>query len=266
MNMTYAVGDAVPAAVVFVFRPHVFLVVVPPVRVALVVGTAPAAPPVAVFACLVVLDFFEVTSVVGEVLVVVWAFPVAWVLQVVITPAGVVDGLVEATVVATLEAAAAAADVVVGTAAEDTAFTVVVDAELADADVDDDTTALLPPATTEQLYALTVNTASVPVKGSVPAPMLSRYWDSGKLWSEIRYVKKSRRSPSKLSTALVATKLKTCMFPFKPEYSDQVTPATVGVAMALPVDEMGPAPPRASSQIMTSYSSDPPAVDEVNMS
>ena len=36
--------------------------------------------------------------------------------------------------------------------------------------------------------------------------------------------------------------------------------------MVEPVEEMGPAPPKAASQIMISYSLDPVEVDEVNMS
>jgi len=40
----------------------------------------------------------------------------------------------------------------------------------------------------------------------------------------------------------------------------------VGVAIAEPVEEIGPAPPRAASQIMISYSSLPVAVLEVNIS
>lgn len=81
-----------------------------------------------------------------------------------------------------------------------------------------------------------------------------------------RYVKKSYRSPSKSATELLATKLNTCMSPLYPSYKSQVVPAIVGVATVLPVEEMGPAPPRASSQTMISYSSLPVAEDEVNMS
>ncbi len=54
--------------------------------------------------------------------------------------------------------------------------------------------------------------------------------------------------------------------PFGPLYSLKVTPAIVGVATGDPVLEIGPAPPRAASQIMISYSLAPDAVDEVNMS
>jgi hypothetical protein len=40
----------------------------------------------------------------------------------------------------------------------------------------------------------------------------------------------------------------------------------VGVETGEPVEEMGPAPPRAASQIMISYSFDPVDVLEVKMS
>lgn len=80
------------------------------------------------------------------------------------------------------------------------------------------------------------------------------------------YVKKSHKSPSKSATELLATKLNTYTSPLYPSYKSQVVPAMVGVATVLPVEEMGPASPIASSQTMISYSSLPVAEDEVNMS
>jgi hypothetical protein len=74
------------------------------------------------------------------------------------------------------------------------------------------------------------------------------------------------RSPLKSSTAEVATKLKTVVSPLGPLYKSQVVPAMVGVATVLPVEEMGPAPPMASSQIMISYSLLPDADEDVNIS
>jgi hypothetical protein len=44
------------------------------------------------------------------------------------------------------------------------------------------------------------------------------------------------------------------------------TLASVTVAMLLPVLEIGPAPPIASSQIITSYCAEPVAVEERNIS
>jgi len=73
-------------------------------------------------------------------------------------------------------------------------------------------------------------------------------------------------SPEKLEVWLVATKLNTIVEPFFPEYSFQLTPSIVTVATAEPVLEMGPAPPNAASQIMISYSFEPVADEEVNMS
>jgi len=54
--------------------------------------------------------------------------------------------------------------------------------------------------------------------------------------------------------------------PFSPLYSLKLTPPIVGVATGEPVLEIGPAPPSAASQIMISYSLEPDADDEVNMS
>lgn len=56
------------------------------------------------------------------------------------------------------------------------------------------------------------------------------------------------------------------MEPFGPLYSFQLTLLMVTVAMAEPVLEIGPAPPRAASQIIISYSFEPVEVEEVNMS
>jgi len=64
----------------------------------------------------------------------------------------------------------------------------------------------------------------------------------------------------------LATKLKTVMAPLTPLYSLNTTLASVTVAMLLPVLEIGPAPPIASSQIITSYCADPVDVEDVNMS
>lgn len=58
----------------------------------------------------------------------------------------------------------------------------------------------------------------------------------------------------------------TYICPFFPLYSFQLVPAKVTVAIGLPVAEIGPAPPSAASHIMTSYSGEPDAVDEVNRS
>lgn len=55
------------------------------------------------------------------------------------------------------------------------------------------------------LYALTLNTASVPVNGSVPAPILVTYWLVLNPSFVARYVKKSLMSPEKLVTSLAAT-------------------------------------------------------------
>jgi len=73
-------------------------------------------------------------------------------------------------------------------------------------------------------------------------------------------------SPEKLVASLVATKLNTLVLPLYPEYNLKLTLSMVTVATAEPVLEMGPAPPRAASQIIISYSLDPPAVEEVKMS
>jgi hypothetical protein len=54
--------------------------------------------------------------------------------------------------------------------------------------------------------------------------------------------------------------------PFGPEYNLKEDPAMVAVAIGDPVEEIGPAPPRAANQIMISNSLVPPAVDAVNKS
>lgn len=64
---------------------------------------------------------------------------------------------------------------------------------------------LLPKLNTT-LYALTLNTAFVPVNGSVPAPMLVTYWLVLYPKFVARYVMKSFKSPEKLVTWLAATK------------------------------------------------------------
>jgi hypothetical protein len=79
-------------------------------------------------------------------------------------------------------------------------------------------------------------------------------------------LKKFRISPEKLVVSLVATKLYTVVEPFGPENSFQLTPSMVTVATAEPVLEMGPAPPSAASQIIISYSFEPVAVEDVNIS
>jgi len=96
--------------------------------------------------------------------------------------------------------------------------------------------------------------------------MLRRYWLDGKPWLLSKYLKKARRSPEKLDFSLWATKLYTVMAPFGPENRFQVTPSMVGVAMGEPVLEMGPAPPSAASQTIISYSSEPVAEEDVNIS
>lgn len=96
-------------------------------------------------------------------------------------------------------------------------------------------------------------------------------------------------SPLKLSTWLSARNEKTVVEPFGPLYRLQEEPAMVtdATGVALPSEpyvpgtqsqwfqertedehllEIGPAPPRAASQIIISYSFDPPADDEVNRS
>jgi len=45
-----------------------------------------------------------------------------------------------------------------------------------------------------------------------------------------------------------------------------MVPPMVGVAIREPVEEMGPAPPRAPSQTMISNSSEPVGVEDKNMS
>jgi hypothetical protein len=111
-----------------------------------------------------------------------------------------------------------------------------------------------------------VRTALDPVKGSVPAPILKRYWLEGNLKLLSKYVKNWRRLPEKFVASLSATKEYTVVEPFGPLYSLNVTPPIVGVATGDPELEMGPAPPRAASQTMISYWLEPVAVDEVNMS
>lgn len=104
------------------------------------------------------------------------------------------------------------------------------------------------------------------VKGSVPAPTDVKYCELDNPSLLIRYVRKVCKSPLKLVTSLAATKLKTVVSPFNPLYKLQLTLARVTVATALPVEEMGPAPPSAASQIMISYSLLPLAVEDVKRS
>ncbi len=74
-------------------------------------------------------------------------------------------------------------------------------------------------------------------------------------------------SPEKFVIWLVATKLKTVMEPFGPLKRLNVCPPIFGTAIGVePVVEIGPAPPRAESQIITSNWALPPAEEEVNMS
>jgi hypothetical protein len=73
-------------------------------------------------------------------------------------------------------------------------------------------------------------------------------------------------SPLKFVTSLCATKEKTVVSPLGPLKRFQVDPAMVGVDTGDPVDDIGPAPPRAASQIMISYSDEPVALAAVNMS
>ena len=111
-----------------------------------------------------------------------------------------------------------------------------------------------------------VNFPLVPVKGSVPAWTSVRYREDWRPWLCSKYAKKSIRSPEKVCVDEDATKLYTCMFPFLPDHSSHDIPPMVVDAMAFPVDEMGPAPPRAASQTMISYSALPSAVEDRNMS
>lgn len=55
-----------------------------------------------------------------------------------------------------------------------------------------------------------------------------------------------------------ATKLKTVQEEFGPLKRSQVVPAISTVATGLPVLLIGPAPPRAATQIMISYAPGPP--------
>ena len=107
---------------------------------------------------------------------------------------------------------------------------------------------------------------NIPVNGSEPAPILKRYWLEGNPSLLSKYLKKSNRLPEKPVTGLEATKLYTFVEPFIPENSFQLTPSMVVVAIGEPVLEMGPAPPSAASQIITSYSLEPVDEEDVNMS
>lgn len=69
------------------------------------------------------------------------------------------------------------------------------------------------PVDIDRLNPLTVNTASDPVKTSVPAPTLCRYWLVGNPYVLIRYVKNAIRSPLNDVTSDGATKLYTCIAP-----------------------------------------------------
>lgn len=64
----------------------------------------------------------------------------------------------------------------------------------------------------------------------------------------VKYVKKAFASPEKFETVLDATKEKTVIEPLGPLYKLQVWPAMLRpVAIAAPVLEIGPAPPKAAS-------------------
>jgi hypothetical protein len=54
---------------------------------------------------------------------------------------------------------------------------------------------VVPPKSMEMLYALTLNTASEPSNGSVPAPMLVKYWFVLKPSFATSHAKKSLMSP-----------------------------------------------------------------------
>lgn len=56
------------------------------------------------------------------------------------------------------------------------------------------------------------------------------------------------------------------MEPLGPLYNFHEVPANVTVAIGLPVELMGPAPPKAPSQTMTSYDAEPVAAVPVNKS
>ena len=116
------------------------------------------------------------------------------------------------------------------------------------------------------MNAVVVKTALDPENGSVPAPTDWRIWLPGRPWLLRRYTKNAFRSPLKLLIGLTATNEKTVVCPLGPLYSLNCLPATVTVAIALPVEEMGPAPPRAESQIMISYWAEPVADAPVKMS
>lgn len=93
-----------------------------------------------------------------------------------------------------------------------------------------------------------------------------RYWLEEKPSLSMRYVKKSMRSPEKLLTVSEATNEYTVVSPLAPVYRLNEVSAMVVVATAEPVLEMGPAPPRAASQIIISNSLSPVDVEAVNKS
>ena len=101
-----------------------------------------------------------------------------------------------------------------------------------------------------------------PVNGSVPACTSVRYKLDCNPWFFSRYWKNPIRFPEKLLVGDDATKLYTCMLPFFPDQRSHETSPMVVDATDFPVDEMGPAPPRAASQIMISYSASPLTVEE----
>lgn len=97
-----------------------------------------------------------------------------------------------------------------------------------------------------------------PENGSVPAAIPLTYCVEGMPWLWIKYSKKSKRSALKEVCSVRATKLKTVQEVFGPLKRSQVVPAISTVATGLPVLLIGPAPPRAASQIMISYAPEPP--------
>lgn len=125
-----------------------------------------------------------------------------------------------------------------------------------------------------RLYPETVNLAPLPLVGSVPAPVLIKYWLLDKPWLLVKYEMKTFKSPLKLEIVLpLAGKNEyTSLTPLLPLYNFQLYPANVTVATGVGfpeasyVAEIGPAPPYAASQTMISFSLEPVAEEEVKRS
>jgi len=114
----------------------------------------------------------------------------------------------------------------------------------------------------------------VPDVGSVPACAVTKYWEELKYPLDVKYLRK--RLMSALKFVLVEPSArrneKTLLYPFDPVYRFQVKPArlmldTVGTGfpVASQLWAMGPAL-KLSSQIIISFSPEPPDVDDVKRS